>query len=214
MLYSASITSGIIIGGIAALTAAALWAGGTFIYGRVGTDVPPMELNLVKCILAILLMVITSLFMGEKVPQATALPYILLVCSGIIGIGLGDTAYFESLNRLGAKLALLLTVLAPPIAGSSPGFSWVKRSTHLLVGDHYHSGRSGMGDMGRTKRQSVFSKRDVDRDWVWRAGMPDSGHWRNILTVCPDRIDHFCVTNCHHPVDGRTDLTYSIDLIF
>jgi drug/metabolite transporter (DMT)-like permease len=122
MLYSASNTSGIIIGGLAALVAAALWSVGTFIYGRVGTDVPPMELNLVKCILAILLMVITSLFLGEKVPHAAALPYILLVCSGIIGIGLGDTAYFESLNRLGAKLALLLTVLAPPIAGI---ISWI-----------------------------------------------------------------------------------------
>jgi len=35
--------------------------------------------------------------------------------SGVIGIGLGDTAYFRSINYLGARRALLMECLAPPL---------------------------------------------------------------------------------------------------
>jgi drug/metabolite transporter (DMT)-like permease len=41
---------------------------------------------------------------------------ILLLISGVIGIGLGDTAYFNSLNYIGARRTLLLETLAPPLS--------------------------------------------------------------------------------------------------
>lgn len=117
MLFSSSITSSIILGGGAALVAAFLWAVATIIFSKLGEDIPPAELNLVKCSFAVLFMIITSLVLGETLPRAGVMPYLLLALSGIIGIGLGDTAYFESLNFLGSKLALLMVVLAPPMAG-------------------------------------------------------------------------------------------------
>jgi drug/metabolite transporter (DMT)-like permease len=40
----------------------------------------------------------------------------LLLLSGAIGVGMGDTVYFSALNRLGARRTLLLGMLAPPIA--------------------------------------------------------------------------------------------------
>ncbi|MBF2078684.1 MAG: DMT family transporter, partial [Synechococcales cyanobacterium T60_A2020_003] len=49
-------------------------------------------------------------------PDTTPTAIALLMLSGAIGIGLGDTAYFESLNCLGARRGLLLESLAPPIA--------------------------------------------------------------------------------------------------
>jgi drug/metabolite transporter (DMT)-like permease len=39
-----------------------------------------------------------------------------LLLSGVLGIGLGDTFYFEALNNLGARRTLLLQALAPPLA--------------------------------------------------------------------------------------------------
>jgi drug/metabolite transporter (DMT)-like permease len=44
-------------------------------------------------------------------------PVGLLVISGVIGIGIGDTAFFAALNRLGERRTVLMAeTLAPPIA--------------------------------------------------------------------------------------------------
>ena len=41
----------------------------------------------------------------------------LLFLSGALGIGIGDTAYFESLKYIGPRRALLLGILTPPMTG-------------------------------------------------------------------------------------------------
>ena len=117
MLNIAANPSQIIFGGIAALMAALLWAVAAIIFHRLGENVPPAELNLVKGSLAVLLMIVTTLLLGESLPVMPALTFILLLISGIVGIGIGDTAYFESLNHMGSSLALLLGMLAPPLTG-------------------------------------------------------------------------------------------------
>jgi drug/metabolite transporter (DMT)-like permease len=127
---SSSLSSGIILGGAAALGAAFLWAIATMIFKKLGEDIPPAELNLVKCSFALVLMVITSLLLSETLPRAGLLPYFLLACSGIIGIGLGDTAFFFCLNHLGSKLAILLGILAPPMAGI---ISWMFLGENLKL---------------------------------------------------------------------------------
>lgn len=104
-------------GEFAALAAAFLWAVATLAFGRAGRDVPPLELNLVKGIIACGLLLLTLLPFGGLLVAIDPLPLILLLASGAIGIGFGDTAYFESLRCLGARRALLLGILAPPSAG-------------------------------------------------------------------------------------------------
>ncbi len=49
-------------------------------------------------------------------PNLPLVSVVLLVLSGGLGIGLGDTAYFGAINTLGARKALLLETLAPPIS--------------------------------------------------------------------------------------------------
>jgi drug/metabolite transporter (DMT)-like permease len=122
MIPGITVSQTVLIGGAAALIAALIWAIATVIFSKLGEDIPPAELNLVKCSFAVVLMIITTLILREKLPDAGWLAYTLLALSGIIGIGLGDTAYFESLNNLGSKLTLLMTVLAPPMAGV---ISWI-----------------------------------------------------------------------------------------
>jgi drug/metabolite transporter (DMT)-like permease len=103
-------------GEIAALSAACLWAIASVVYGRLGERIPPLQLNLIKGIVAIILLVLTILLSGELFPKIAPLPLSLLLCSGIVGIGLGDTAFFATINTIGARRALLMGTLAPPIA--------------------------------------------------------------------------------------------------
>lgn len=117
MQFDSMFSSGIILGGAAAIVAALLWAVATVIFSKLGEDIPPAELNLVKCSVAVTMMIVTTLLLGETYPRSGWLPYALLAGSGIIGISIGDTAYFESLNHLGSRLTILLTVLDPPMAG-------------------------------------------------------------------------------------------------
>ena len=102
-------------GEIAALSAALLWAISSVVYSRLGLKIPPLQLNLYKGIIAIALILITLLIQGAAFDDLSNSTIALLSLSGIIGIGLGDTAYFAALNSLGARRTLLLETLSPPM---------------------------------------------------------------------------------------------------
>ncbi len=103
-------------GEIAALTAAFLWAVSSTIYTLLGQRIAPLLLNFLKGIIAIILIIITFFLIEASFPQLSLLTVAFLLLSGIIGIGLGDTAYFVALNNLGARKTLLLETLAPPLS--------------------------------------------------------------------------------------------------
>ena len=115
------------VGEAAALLAAFLWAAATLLFGRLGRSLQPLVLNVVKGVIAIALLLLTLLaqsLLQTSVESATSesatslplLSVVYLLLSGAVGIGLGDTAYFAAINALGARRALLLETLAPPIA--------------------------------------------------------------------------------------------------
>ncbi|MBD2018769.1 DMT family transporter [Leptolyngbya sp. FACHB-36] len=103
-------------GELAALGAAAIWAVASIVYTQVGRQLSPLMLNLVKGCVAIVLLVLTLLLRGELLPQVSTHSLGLLLLSGAIGIGFGDTAYFQALNRIGPRRSLVLEALAPPLA--------------------------------------------------------------------------------------------------
>jgi uncharacterized membrane protein len=102
-------------GEVAALGAAFIWAAASIVYTGVGRQLSPLVLNLVKGLVAIALLLITLLFLGKLLPTVSLMPRLLLLISGVIGIGIGDTAYFAALNSLGARRTLLLESLSPPL---------------------------------------------------------------------------------------------------
>ncbi|MDF5725018.1 MAG: DMT family transporter [Rhizonema sp. PD37] len=102
-------------GEIAALLCAGLWAIASVIYARLGERIPPIQLNLMKGIVAIALLLLTILIKGELLIAISPLPLCLLILSGIVGIGLGDTAFLAAINCLGARRALLIETLAPAL---------------------------------------------------------------------------------------------------
>lgn len=102
-------------GELAALGAAFLWALSAVIYADLGQKIPPLVLNLSKGVIAIAYIAITLIVQGNYLPHINGVAFGLLLISGVIGIGLGDTFYFEALNNLGARRTLLVQALAPPL---------------------------------------------------------------------------------------------------
>lgn len=102
-------------GELAALCAAGLWAVSSSVYARIGQRIPPLELNLIKGTIAIALLIGTLVLQNNLLVAIAPNQMCLLLLSGVLGIGLGDTAFFFALNHLGARRALLMETLAPPI---------------------------------------------------------------------------------------------------
>ncbi|MTJ03038.1 DMT family transporter [Idiomarina piscisalsi] len=103
-----------ITGQLAALLAASFWAVATILYHRAGSHFSPLQMNLVKGVIATPLLLVISLFLGSSLTITYGLW--LLALSGIIGITIGDSCHFAALRRLGPWHAMLLEYLAPPLA--------------------------------------------------------------------------------------------------
>jgi len=117
-----------------ALTAALLWAISASLLERLAHRISPRDLNIFKGSIAIILLLATSLILGEDLKGLNAQVVGMLLLSGVIGIGLGDTAYFYGLKDIGSRRALLLYALAPPMTAligwmflneTLPLLSWV-----------------------------------------------------------------------------------------
>jgi len=102
------------IGQLAALLAASFWAVATVLYHRAGSHFSPLQMNLVKGVIATPLLFIVSWLLGNSLTLTSGLW--LLAVSGVIGITIGDSCHFAALRRLGPWHAMLLEYLAPPLA--------------------------------------------------------------------------------------------------
>ena len=104
------------VGEISALSAAFFWALASIIYRLLGKTIAPLQLNMLKGLIAIALLMLTLTWQGWQGTSVSFNGIALLALSGVLGIGLGDTAYFVVLNQLGARKTLLLETLAPPMS--------------------------------------------------------------------------------------------------
>lgn len=102
-------------GELAALFAALFWAISSFLFKKLGKTIQPVELNLIKGVGAVVLLIFISLFAHEALPVLTPFALCLLLLSGALGIGFGDTVYFQALNTIGPRRTLLISILAPPM---------------------------------------------------------------------------------------------------
>lgn len=98
-----------------ALVTAVVWALAVILFKRSGESVHPIALNLFKNVLAAVLMVPTLYLVGETLWRPVgANDYLILLLSGVLGIGLADTFFFMSLNILGAGLSAIVDCLYSP----------------------------------------------------------------------------------------------------
>lgn len=105
------------VGELSALLAALVWAVATWVYSQFSHQFSAMQMNIVKGTVASAMMLIVLPVL--PMPTLTIEPshVWVLAISGVIGIAIGDSAYFASLKRIGANKTLLLESLAPPLSG-------------------------------------------------------------------------------------------------
>lgn len=103
------------VGELAALAAAVTWALGSILFARIGRTVPAGAMNLGKLVVAGALMSVTRLGMGSLDRLADVPPRAsgLVALSALVGLTIGDTAYFGCMEALGVSRAMLLLSTAP-----------------------------------------------------------------------------------------------------
>jgi drug/metabolite transporter (DMT)-like permease len=75
-----------------------------------------MALNLFKCTVTLVLLILTLLLCGiDLFPEKPAYDWIMFCVSGLLGIALADTLFFIALSRLGAGMTAIVDCLYLPI---------------------------------------------------------------------------------------------------
>jgi len=102
-------------GELAALGAALIWAIASIVYTQMGRAISPTLLNLAKGLIAIALLLVTLLVQNQLFPAVAWSDMSWLLLSGAVGVGFGDTAYFQALQDIGPRRTLVLESLSPPL---------------------------------------------------------------------------------------------------
>lgn len=98
------------IGIVAALLSAASWAFGTVLFDKIGKVVPYIGLTFLKSVTSIILMIVLLVTTGG-LQQVGAKDFLFLALSGFVGIVVGDSLFFRSLQDLGAKVQVVFFLL-------------------------------------------------------------------------------------------------------
>jgi drug/metabolite transporter (DMT)-like permease len=93
----------------AALISAAAWAAGAILYKKFGENVSSVGMNLAKGAINLFLLAVTVLLLGQEHVDLES--FLLLGVSGLLGISLGDTFFFEALQKLGPHVLVVLSLL-------------------------------------------------------------------------------------------------------
>lgn len=105
-------------GELAALTTAALWALASLFYGR--TKLSAWQINFGKNLIASVILfvhlAVASFLAGRTMFSADGNTWGLLAVSSLTGIVVGDTFYFRSLQILGPRRALMVSMTSPLFA--------------------------------------------------------------------------------------------------
>jgi drug/metabolite transporter (DMT)-like permease len=103
------------IGEACSIASALAWSGGVIIYKRLGETLAPLQLNLLKNLIVLVVIVPTlALTPGVEWPELPPAAIMLALVSGALGIGVADTLYFRALNTLGAARVGIIGNLFSP----------------------------------------------------------------------------------------------------
>jgi len=98
-----------LIGNLAALGTASLWAVNSLLFAKAGKRLGAMPLSAIRIAMAVVLLVIFhTLLYGSPIPEATPMQWVIIMFSGCLGLAVGDFFYFSTLVNLGARRASLI----------------------------------------------------------------------------------------------------------
>jgi drug/metabolite transporter (DMT)-like permease len=141
-----------VLGGSAALMSAFCYALASVFFRRLGKDVIPIGITILKSLIACVFTVLALIVIGdadlwiaelfsiqtEPIPfRWSSIEFIdfwLLFLSGLLGITIGDTAYFHTLNALGTRKTMILDTLSPSV---TIAFAWVLLAETLSMSQFF-----------------------------------------------------------------------------
>ena len=111
-------------GEIAALLTAIFWTVTSMSFESAGKKIGSLQVNLIRLVLAFLMYGIINYFRrGLILPFDAGLErWLWLAASGLVGFVFGDLLLFQSFVVIGARIAMLIMALAPPITAF---VSWI-----------------------------------------------------------------------------------------
>jgi len=98
------------------LMCALIWAAAVIMFRKSGERIPPLALNFFKDTIACVLLLCTLPLLGRPLfsEEYGWKKWLTLLVSGALGIGIADTLFFASLNRLGAVGSAIVDSLYSP----------------------------------------------------------------------------------------------------
>ncbi len=111
-------------GEIAALLTAVFWMVTSMSFESAGKKIGSLQVNLIRLVFAFFIYGVVNYFRrGMILPMdASAEQWAWLALSGIVGFVIGDLLLFQSYVVIGARIAMLIMALAPPITAF---VSWI-----------------------------------------------------------------------------------------
>ncbi len=121
------------MGAAAALGAALCWAIAPIMFTLGGRGIGAVNINRMRLLVACFLLFLTHLFtVGMPSPGAIgATDMAWLICSGILGLAVGDTMLLKALMLIGPRLVTLMMCLVP-LMSALLGWIWFGEGLGLL----------------------------------------------------------------------------------
>ncbi len=111
-------------GEIAALLTAVFWTVTSLSFESAGKKIGSLQVNLIRLVAAFFIYCVVNYFhRGMILPlDASAVSWAWLILSGIVGFVIGDLLLFQSYVVVGARIAMLIMAITPPITAFA---SWL-----------------------------------------------------------------------------------------
>ncbi|HAQ20020.1 MAG TPA: EamA family transporter [Prolixibacteraceae bacterium] len=105
------------MGEIAALLTAVFWTVTSLSFESAGKKIGSLQVNLIRLVVAFFIYGVVNYFRrGLILPiDASAESWLWLAASGVVGFVIGDLLLFQSFVVIGARIAMLIMALTPPI---------------------------------------------------------------------------------------------------
>ncbi|MBW8325716.1 MAG: DMT family transporter [Prolixibacteraceae bacterium] len=112
------------LGEIAALLTAVFWTVTSMSFESAGKKIGSLQVNLIRLVIAFFIYGVVNYFhRGLILPvDASVESWLWLAASGLVGFVIGDLLLFQSFVVVGARIAMLIMALAPPITAF---VSWI-----------------------------------------------------------------------------------------
>jgi drug/metabolite transporter (DMT)-like permease len=106
-----------LLGETAAVSTSCLWTISSVIFTSAGRKIGPLSLNAYRTLVAVGFLVVTHAILFRAIlPMASSAQWFWMGASGVVGLGIGDSALFAAYVTIGPRRSLLVFASAPIFA--------------------------------------------------------------------------------------------------